>query len=87
MPVMANVAIAGVTRQPRIAFVGNNTVVVAYTNNLGGQIEHVFAAASIDGGATWQISHYQLDTGAGPASDPNIAPSLGGGITRGAIVT
>lgn len=80
--------IAGVTRRPVIAFAGGEVLIVAYNNDLdlGTGTEHVFASASIDGGATWQLTHTRMDTGSGKALNPAIARSTGSGLANAAAV-
>src|SRR5262249_25287597 len=61
----AGAAVTGITQDPNVVFVGASSVVVSYQNNAGGGIAHMYAAASIDTGATWQVSDPRLDTGVG----------------------
>lgn len=82
----SNNAISGVTRDPKIAYAGNNAVVVAYTNDEGTGTESVFAASSIDGGTSWQVNHDAIDLGAGKSLQPSVVPVTGNGIAHGGLI-
>lgn len=78
--------IPGVTRNPRIAYVGSGAAVVAYTNDQGTGIERVFASSSIDGGLSWKLSHDRVNQGTGKALQPLVVPASGSGLTFGAVI-
>ena len=74
-----DLALTGVSRDPALAFVGGNTLVIGYTNDRAG-VSHAYAAASIDAGATWQLTDPQLDTGIGQSVTPSVVRALNGGL-------
>jgi Notch-like protein len=76
--------VPGVSTSPRLAFVGGNTVVIAYANTATSGARHIRAAASIDDAVTWQVSDVVVDGGNGPTVSPVLtrfadtaAPTLG----------
>jgi hypothetical protein len=74
----AGVSVGGTTDEVQIAFLGSSTVAISYQNDAGaGGIPHVYVAASVDEGVTWQFDDPRLDAGAGPATAPRIAPARG----------
>jgi|GEM_PF-422305 len=79
-------AIAGVTLRPRIAVVGTNALAVTYQNDMGTEIDHVFATTSSDGGASWDFEHTRLDTGIGRALTPRVVRASGSGLSVGAFI-
>jgi Notch 1 len=82
----AGAAVGGTTDEVQIAFLGSSTVAISYQNDAGaGGNPHVYVAASIDEGATWQVDDPVIDAGAGPATAPRIAPARGT-LTVGATV-
>jgi hypothetical protein len=83
----AGAPINGITRRPAIAYVGGDSVAVAYTNDPGTGVERVFVASSVDVGTTWQLTHDRMDTGSGEATLPVIARASGGGFSIAAIVS
>jgi hypothetical protein len=80
------IAVTGVSRFPRIAFVGGDSLVITYENDRGTGIERIYAASSVDAGVSWRIDDTRLDGGTGRARAPVIAPITGGGAVLGAIV-
>ena len=77
--------IAGQTSIPVIASAGNGVLAVAYQNQQTNGNVHVFVASSIDSGATWTLTHAQLDEGAGSALAPQIVATLVGGEPAAAV--
>jgi len=75
----ADLAVTGVTRDPALAFVGGDTVLIGYTNDRLG-VAHAYAAASIDVGTTWQVTDPRLDIGVGQAVTPAVVRALNGGL-------
>ncbi len=78
--------ITGATSIPVIAAAGNGVLVVAYQNQQTNSRAHVFVASSIDSGATWTLTHTQLDQGIGAALAPQIAPTVVGTEPGAAVV-
>jgi hypothetical protein len=82
---LAGAPITGQTSVPQITAAGSGVLAVVYQNQLPAPATgpvpqpHSFIATSIDRGATWTFSAFQLDTGAGPALAPQvIATSVAG---------
>ena len=69
----AGSAVTGTVTVPKLVFAGSNVLVVAYQKTVAG-VAHVFASSSIDAGVTWLFTDPRIDTGAGPATGPVIAP-------------
>ena len=80
------VAIAGLTRGPRIAFVGGDALAIAYLNDLGGGPEKVFVTSSVDAGRSWQLTHTRADASTRQALAPAIVRAVGDGLSRAALV-
>jgi Notch-like protein len=72
-------ALTGVTRDPALAWAGGDLVVIGYTNDRLG-VARAYAAASIDAGATWQVTDPRLDTGAGQTIGPAVVRAVNGAL-------
>jgi len=79
---LAGAPITGQTSVPQIAAAGSGVLAVVYQNQppsttlVPNPPPHVYVATSIDTGASWTFSAFQLDTGVGPAIAPQVIPSV-----------
>jgi hypothetical protein len=79
-------AVSGAVSAPQLVYAGSNVVVITYQKVVS-SVAHVFVASSIDAAVTWLWTDQQLDTGAGPATNPVIAPfSSASAPTLGGVV-